>query len=96
MSHLVSQNNILRKLKSIGSVINYPTRKDKTGYDLSVLAFADASKPNEYGKIGILIDLLVGPLNNGSIYHVITWILISQNNRSRLCHRLKYLGQEKQ
>lgn len=68
------QPNIVRKLKRLGTFICYPRPTDTSNYELTVLGFADASKPNEYGQIGVLTGLLVGKLEQGSIFHSLSWI----------------------
>ena len=72
--HLVEQQNAVRKLKKLGTVINYPRPNDTLEYELSVLVFADASKGNDHGQFGVLTGLLVGELKNNSIYHPISWL----------------------
>lgn len=74
VSHLVDQINIVRKLQKLGTVKPYPRPTDKNEYELTELAFADASKPSEYGKLGIVIGLLVGDFKQDSIFHTITWM----------------------
>lgn len=58
------------------------------------LESANASRPNEYGKIGVLIRLLVGLLRKGSTYHVISWISHKSNKliMSILLANLKSAG----
>ena len=74
ISDLVEQLNIVRKLKRLGTAISYPRPTDKRDYELSILVFADASKPREHGQIGVLAGLLVGELESGSIFHSLSWI----------------------
>lgn len=74
VSHLVDQINIVKKLQKIGTQIHYPRPSDKNEYNLTVLPFADASKPNEYGQIGVLVGLLVGEFEQNTIYHAISWL----------------------
>lgn len=42
--HLIEERIILRKLKNVRTTISYPRPEDKNKYELSLLAFADASK----------------------------------------------------
>lgn len=74
ISHLVEQINVLKKLQKLGTTINYPRPIDKKDYNLIVLEFADASKPNSYGQIGVIFGLMVGDLAQNAIYHTISWI----------------------
>lgn len=74
VSHLVDQINIVKKLQKLGTNICYPRPNDKKKYNLTVLAFADASKPNEYGQIGVIVGLLVGEFAQNSIYHPVSWL----------------------
>lgn len=66
VSHLVIENNILHSLKRLGTVINYFRPEEKTMYDMNIV-FVDASRPNKYGQIGNLKELLIVRLRNGSI-----------------------------
>ena len=74
ISHLIEQINTVKKLQRTGSTICYTRPKDKKDYSLTVLAYADASKPNEYGQLGIIVGLLVGELQKDSIFHAISWL----------------------
>lgn len=74
VSHMVEQTNILRKMKKLGTVISYPRPTDKREHELSVLVFADASRVDEAGQLGVLTGLLVGEMKSNSIYHPISWI----------------------
>lgn len=71
---MVEQVNILRKLKKLGTVICYPRPTDQLERELSVLVFADASRTDDIGQLGVLTGLLVGEMKSNSIYHPISWI----------------------
>lgn len=74
VSHLVEQNNIIRKLKRYGKTVSYQRPPLNTKVELSVLAFSDASKVDENGQLGIICGLLVGDMSEGSVFHPITWL----------------------
>lgn len=74
VSHMLSQINILRKLKRLGTVITYPRPEDSQKYEMNILVFADASKESQNGQIGVLLGLLIGKFSKGSIFHTISWI----------------------
>ena len=71
---MIEQINIVRNRKRLGTTISYPRPTDTDEYRLTVLAYTDASKANEYGQVGVLIELLLGEMKTGSIFHAITWI----------------------
>lgn len=64
----------MRKLKRIGTVLSYPRPTDKSEYNLSGLAFSDSSKPDDYGQVGVIIGILVGPLKKDEMFHAISWV----------------------
>lgn len=72
--HLTEQQTILRKLKKLGTAINYPRPEDKSEYQIALLAFADASKGDSNGQLGILTGLLVAKLAKDSIFHCTSWL----------------------
>ena len=74
VSHIIEQQNAVRKLKKLGKTISFPRPSDKAEYKLSVLVFADASKGDTYGQLGILAGRLVGNFKNSAIYHAVSWI----------------------
>lgn len=69
MYHLVKRKSILQKLKKFGTIISYPRSSDKPRYELTVLAFVDASKGDTYEQPGILSGLLVGEFAQDPIFH---------------------------
>lgn len=71
-AHMVEQINILGKFKRLGTTVLYPRSFAKSEYEMSILACSDAARPHDYGQIGILIGLLVGPLMKDSIFHLIS------------------------
>ena len=73
VSNLVEQINIVRNLKKMATTVSYPRLTDDHKYDLGVLLFADASRTNENGQLGVLAGLLVGELKNNAIYHAVSW-----------------------
>ena len=74
VSHLFEQVNIVKKLKKIGTTIAYPRPLDKKQYELSVLVFADASRTDDCGQLGVVTALLVGDMKKNSIYHIVSWV----------------------
>lgn len=72
--HLVEQTFIIRRLKKLGSTILYLRPDDEKEYELSVFVFADASRVDDAGQLGVVTGLLVVPMEKGSIYHVLSWI----------------------
>ena len=74
MSHIVEQQNIVRKLQKLGTKISYPRPTDKTKYDLTILVFADASKGDDHGQLGLITGLLVGEMKNDAIFHTLSWL----------------------
>lgn len=59
VGHLIEQVNILRNQKRLGTVIYYPRPRDNAEYELTVMAFEDASKPSEHDQIGVFLGLLI-------------------------------------
>ena len=74
VSHLIEQVNIVRQLKKLGTTIAYPRPSDNSRYELSVLVFADASRIDDCGQLGVVTGLLIGEMKNNSIYHAISWM----------------------
>lgn len=72
--HLVKQTTITHHLKNLGTTILHPRPKDKDNIELSVLLFADASRVDGLGQLGVVTGLLVGPMEKVSIHHVSSWI----------------------
>lgn len=71
---IAEQVNILRKLKNLGTVISYPSPKDKLEREISVLVFADASKTDNVGQLVVLTGLLVSEMKKNGMFHPISWI----------------------
>lgn len=74
ISHLIEQNNIVRKLKKIGTKISYARPTDVNDYDLSILVFSDASRVCQNGQICVITGLLVGEMKQDAIFHVPSWL----------------------
>lgn len=74
VSHLVEQNNIIRKLKRFRTSLYYQRPPTNTQVELSVLVFSDASKVDENGQLGMSCGLLVREMNEGSVFHPISWL----------------------
>lgn len=70
---IISQINILRQLKKLGSVIQFKRPPTGREYSTSILVFADASKLPEHGQLCYIAGLLIGDLSKGSVYHTLSW-----------------------
>ena len=74
VKHLVEQNNILRSLKKHGTTIRYLRPEVKKADELTLVIFADASKSDQNGQIGVLCGLMFGNMSPESVFHLITWV----------------------
>ena len=70
---LITQINTVKLLKKLGSTIAFKRPEDKNDYRLSIVSFADASRPSDHGQLGLVTGLLIGELEQGSIFHTIQW-----------------------
>ena len=70
---LIDQINILKVIKRHGTSISYG-RPENGQYNLSVLAFADASQQNGHGQLCYIAGLLFGDLTSGSTFHTLSCI----------------------
>eukprot|EP00171_Calliarthron_tuberculosum_P022021 IDg22021t1 len=70
---LITQINMTRKLKSLGTAIKFKRPMDSKKYDVSIVTFSDASRSNESGQIAYISGLLIGDLQMGSIFHTLSW-----------------------
>lgn len=64
----------MRKLQKYGTAIGCPRPVDDASYELSVLTFADASKSDTYGQLGVVAGLRVGDMANNLIFNCLSWI----------------------
>ena len=72
MHDLLKQGTIMNKLKTLGTQSTF--RRPTSGtFDLSVVMFSDAGRPSDYGQLGYIGGMLLGPLKQGSIFHILTW-----------------------
>jgi len=71
---IITQINMLRQLKRLGSVIQYKRPTDSEKYEVSILIFADANRGKESGQLGFVAGLLIGDFKSGSIFHTLSWI----------------------
>lgn len=71
--NIVAQENLLRKLKRLGTTTSYKRPEEQGELTLSVLVFADAGRRNENGQLGYITGLLFGKLNVGSTFHTLSW-----------------------
>ncbi|PXF42474.1 hypothetical protein BWQ96_07812 [Gracilariopsis chorda] len=58
----------------------------KGSFNVSVLVFADASRPCEYGQLGYIYGLLFGDIRSDSVLHTLLWS--SRKSRSPV----KFIG----
>lgn len=69
---LIKQASIVKKLKNLGTQSTF--RRPASGdLDISVVIFSDAGRPSDYGQIGHIGGILLGPLTQGSIFHTLSW-----------------------
>lgn len=69
---LALQSHVLRKLKMIGTSSVYPPPPMKS-ISVSVVVFADAGRIEDHGQLSYLTGLLLGPLDKGSHFYVLSW-----------------------
>lgn len=69
----VTQINMTKHLKRLGTLVRYKRPNDKRQYRLSVVVFSDASKVNENGQLGYIMGTVIGDIQKESIIHVIDW-----------------------
>lgn len=69
--HFIEQRTTLQKLRRFVATINYSRSEDKSKYELALLVFADASKDDDNGQLGVLSELLVGAFADNSDFHCV-------------------------
>ena len=69
---LIKQDTIAKKLKTLGTQSTFKRPTSGT-FNLSVVMFSDAGRPSEYGQLGYIGGIFLGPLKQGSIFHILTW-----------------------
>lgn len=74
ISNLVEQVHILEKIRRLGTATSYQRPAEKSEIELSTLFFADASRTDDVGHLGVLTRLLNSEMKNKAIYHAISWI----------------------
>ncbi len=74
VKHIIEQNNIIKKLRKYGSTISCPRPPLKKEFKLKVLVFTDASRSDENGQIGVIAGLMLGDLEEGSTFHLLSWM----------------------
>ena len=70
---LVLQNTLIRKVKDLGTMTKYVRPSQKGTFDLNVVCFADASKVEDKGQLGMVTGLMVGDFTTGAVFHALTW-----------------------
>lgn len=70
---LVSQVNVLRSVQKMGTVSLFARPAQNGSYKPTVLIFSDAARPSTNAQIGYLIGLLLGPLELGSNFYLLSW-----------------------
>jgi len=73
VADLVTQINMLRLLKKYGTSITFQRPSAKGNYPVSLVTFADASRPSDHGQLGTISGLLIGDLKRGSVFHTLSW-----------------------
>lgn len=58
--HLIEQSNVLRKLKKFGSTICYPRLPLNVELPIYIALFADESRTDHSGEIGVMAELIFG------------------------------------
>lgn len=71
---IVEQVTHVRNLKKFGSMIKFKRPSEKGPFDLSIVVFSDASRGNDAGQLGYLSGLLIGPFQEGSVFHTLSWM----------------------
>lgn len=79
VSDLTKQTAERRELKKLGTVVHYSRPMDQRQYSLTVVVFSDAERPTENAQLSHVAGLLIGQLEEGSVYHTISW----QSQKSR-------------
>lgn len=74
VKHIIEQNNILRKLKRFVTSIKYPRPTLNVSHEISIAVFANASRIDENGQIGVLAGLLIGELTEGAVFYTLLWL----------------------
>lgn len=73
VSVLTLQANALRTLKKLQTFICYP-RPVGGSHSVTIAIFADAGRLTDHGQLSYISGLLLGPLQKGSIFHVLSWM----------------------
>lgn len=76
---MVEQNNILRKIKKLGTTICYKRPPFTKEVEISIFFFADGSKVDKNGQICVICVLFIRNMKAESVFHPIMWI--SHNSR---------------
>ena len=69
----ILQNTIIRKVKDLGTMTKYVRPPQKGTFSLNFICFADASKVDDKGKLGMVTRLMVGNFTTGAVLHALTW-----------------------
>lgn len=68
---LVRQIHVPKAVKKRGSTSTFIRPIVSVKFPIVVIVFADDARPNEKGHLGYLSGLVVGPIEKGSIFHVL-------------------------
>lgn len=68
------QSSMLKRICELGSISSFKRPTVNNEMQLSVLVFCDVARPSEYGQLGNICGILIGPLQKGSIFHALSWI----------------------
>lgn len=60
-------------MKRYGTISTFSKPSAKGPHEISILLFANAGRPSEYGQLGYVGGLSIGPIAHGSYFHTLTW-----------------------
>ena len=73
VSDLVVQNTLIRDVQVLGTVTKYVRPEDRGRIFLNIVCFADASKTDDKGQLGMVTGLMIGELSTGAVFHSLIW-----------------------
>lgn len=72
--YLITQENSLKLLKSIGSTAEFTRVLDNNSNLLSILVFSDVGRHCDCAQLCYIAGLLIGEIESSSLFHVLSWI----------------------
>ena len=75
VSDLVVQNYLICAVKELGlgTVTKYVRPESRGRFSLNIVCFADASKTDDKGQLGMVTGLMIGEPSTGAVFHSLTW-----------------------